>query len=791
MKEFFKKPWTLRKILTILGVLAIFGILMLLLLFLLIRFSVIGHIPTTEEIRKISNPISTDIYADNNKLIGKFYVENRGDLGSDDLNDYYKNALVATEDVRFYKHNGVDSKSLARVFFKTILLQKDHSGGGSTILQQIAKNVFPRQRFHFLSLPINKIREMIIANRLAKVYSKEELLLLYSHTVSFGERAFGLHTAARRFFSKNPKDLSLAEAATLVGMLKAPTYYSPRRHPDRAKNRRNLVLGQMLKAGYIDEAAYEKTKQEELVLKYKSLNESIGFARYFQQEVRKEFEAWTKDNPKEDGSLYDARRDGLRIYTTLDYNLQLAAEQYMEEHMKKLQKVFDRSWKTGNLFGTKKKYLIQQLKKTSDYRQLKKQGLSHKEIIADLTEKSKKKIWTWDGVKTDSISVQDSVAHYLKMLHNGILGIHPKNGHVKVWVGGNDYGKFQWDNVRSPRQVGSTFKPIVYYTALKRGAHPCDYYPNELRTYSSYKDWTPRNADGKYGGYMSATEALTHSVNTVSVQMLFRSGLPNVIQQAKEMGITSKLPEVPSIVLGTADISLYEMVNAYAYLANGGRKVTPTCIKKITDRDGNVLYEEERKDIPAVVDSTIIALNSMMSQVTAEGTGRRLYANYDVPFQVMGKTGTTQNQSDGWFISYTGDLVLGAWVGAHDRRIHFRNLGTGSGGRTALPLVANIWEFASDSGYRPSQDITRELAYCMDSISHEEYAMLGMPDDEHRFDKIHRHRDPLDVRIIDILFPDSDIVKNDRPRRDRKVDVKRRKRTDRRRRRTRSNKRSR
>lgn len=764
------------------------ALLFVLFLYLLVLTGIVGNVPSKSEILSIDNPESSNVYASNGKLIGKFFIENRGSLDTSGLTSYYKNALISTEDARFYKHNGVDKRSLARVLFKSILLQKDHSGGGSTIHQQLAKNLFPRHRFKMLSMPINKMREMIIARRLNRAYTKDEILLMYSNTVSFGERAFGLHTAAHRFFNKKPSELNLVESATLVGILKAPTYYSPRNHPERAKTRRNLVLAQMKKYEFLSEEEYQEALEAPLELNYQSLNSTIGLARYFQQLVREEFQMWASANPKEDGAVYDLDRDGLKIYTSLDFELQIAAEQFMKEHMEELQKTFDRSWKDGNVFGPKEAYLIGRLKQTGDYKKLAEQGLTEEEIFEKLNEKANRKIWTWEGYVTKDISVKDSVAHYVGMLHSGVLAADSKSGQIKVWVGGNDYGQFQWDNVQSPRQVGSTFKPVAYLAGLKKGIEPCDYFPNELRTYASFKDWTPRNADGEYGGFMPVQKALTNSVNTVSVQVLFQSGIDQVIQQAVDMGITSDLPKVPSLVLGTADISLYDMVKTYAYLANGGNSIELSTIDSIVDNSGNLVYKNEKIPLEnKEIDPIYLKLNTMLSKVVEEGTGQRLYSQFDVPFTVMGKTGTTQNQSDGWFMSYTSDIVIGAWVGAQDRRVHFRNLGTGSGGRTALPLVGAVWEHAASTGYEPSQDITTELEFCLDSISEEEFAMLGEIGDSTRFAQILEYRNPTTItgtiaeKIRELRNRDNDRVQrrknssrrsrsSQKRRRDRKID---------------------
>ncbi len=733
--------------------LLLLGFLSILMLFLSVKWSIVTKLPSDQEIQSINNPLTTEIYSREGKLYGKFYDENRGDLDTSDLTTEFKQALLATEDIRFYNHSGIDYRALARVAVKSIILRKRSAGGGSTLTQQLAKNLYPRKHFRILSLPLNKFREISIAQKLEKNYTKDEILLLYANTISFGERAFGLYTASNRFFGKAPAELSLEEAATLVGILKAPTYYSPKRNPERCKQRRNTVLKQMHKYEFITDEARKKAENSELTLNYKPLTESTGLARYFQQKIKEEFDTWAANNPKESGDIYHIKRDGLRIYTTLDYDLQIAAEHNMQSHMKNLQSIFDRSWKSGNKYGPGDRYFKNEIssgqlgKRFNDMTDAEKEEVLSREADMDL--------WTWNEEENKIVSVEDSIRHYMSLLHTGVLGVNPKTGEILSYIGGIDYGAFQYDNITSKRQVGSTFKPIVYLKALQRNLTPCDYFANEKRTYSDYKDWTPENSDGKYGGYLSVKEAMTRSVNTVSVQMMFHAGLVEVVDFAKQLGIQSKLPEVPSLVLGTADISLWEMVTAYSAIINGGTKPDLFGITKITDSKGNVLFEKKIEVIAKKeIDPSYSMIREIMNNVTAQGTGARLYS-YDIPFEVAGKTGTTQNQTDGWFIGATEDYVIGAWVGAQNRGIHFRNLGTGSGGRTALPLVGRMFEYVAATGYTPqSYSIDSLIVSCPDSIGQEEYAYLAEhPGD---FDGIYAKRNDENLDIFDILFGGED-----------------------------------
>ena len=703
-------------------------ILLVLLLFLLVRLQIVTDLPSTSDIKSIENPEASELYASDNLLIAKYFIENRTNLEFEDLNPFFVDALIATEDVRFRNHGGVDFRSLMRVLFKSILLRDRASGGGSTLTQQVVKNVFPRERFRMFSSVFNKFREMIIARKMEKVYTKDEILLLYTNTVSFGERAFGLETAAKRFFNKSSSELLLEEAATLVGILKAPSYYSPRRNPDRAKQRRNVVLSQMSKYDLLATNIKDQLSELPLNVDYQKSVQKNEFARYFKNQVRKEFAELSENISKADGSKYDIYKDGLKVYTTLDLDLQLAAEKNMQKHMSQLQNQFDKSWEGGKKFGKDTRIIDEHLKRHPLYKSLKKENKSSEDILTEFTTPEERDYWTWKGYETRRGTRIDSIKHYLGLLHTGVLAVEPKTGFVKVWVGGNDFSRFQYDRITEPRQVGSTFKPIVYLTALENGGDACTSYPNELRTYSSYKDWTPKNSSGEYGGELTMVQALINSVNTVSVQVLFEAGIPAIVKQAKKMGIHNDLAEVPSMVLGTSDISLMEMVQVYACLANEGLKPKLKSIVKIETRDGEVIYEADlTEEQERVADSeNVAALNSILHQVNVSGTGRRMYNVYDINQAISGKTGTTQNQSDGWYIGYTPDLVIGSWVGTEDRRIHFRSLSMGAGSNTALPLVGSLFEYADYRKMLGVNDYAElgDLQACLDGTQGEEETLL-------------------------------------------------------------------
>ena len=703
-------------------------ILIVLLLFLLVRLQVVTDLPSKSDLRSIENPEASELYSSDESLIAKYFIENRTNLEMEDLNPFFVDALIATEDVRFRNHSGVDFRSLMRVMVKSILLRDRSSGGGSTLTQQVVKNVYPREKFRMFSSVFNKFREMIIARKMEKIYSKDEILLLYTNTVSFGERAFGLETASKRFFNKPSDELLLEEAATLVGMLKAPSYYSPRRYPERAKMRRNVVLSQMSKYDLLATNVKDQLSGLPLKVDYQKSVQKNEFARYFKNQVRKEFAELSESMSKEDGSKYDIYKDGLKVYTSLDLDLQLAAEKNMQKHMHQLQHQFDKSWEGGKKFGNDTKIIDENLKRHPLYKSLKAEGKSSKEILTEFTTPEERDYWTWKGYETRRGTRIDSIKHYLGLLHTGVLAVEPKTGFVKVWVGGNDYSRFQYDRITEPRQVGSTFKPIVYLTALENGGDPCNAYPNELRTYSDYKDWTPKNSSGEYGGELTMVQALINSVNTVSVQVLFEAGIPAIVKQAKKMGIRNKLAEVPSMVLGTSDISLQEMVQVYSCLANSGLKPNLKSIVRIETRDGELLFEAdglERQDRVAETEN-VNALNRMLHQVNISGTGRRMYNVYDINHPISGKTGTTQNQSDGWYIGYTPDLVIGAWVGTEDRRLHFRSLSMGAGSNTALPLVGSLFEYAEYRNMLNNNDYAEmgELQACLEGAQSDEEILL-------------------------------------------------------------------
>lgn len=681
--------WILQNKLKAFSLTVLFGVFGVFIFLLSIYYGYWGQLPTEKDLQKITNPETTTIYSGNNKIIGYFYTENRSNIDSSQINDNIKKALFATEDIRFMEHKGIDYRSLGRVLFKTILLQKRSSGGGSTITQQLAKNVFGRKKQHFLSTPINKIREMMIAKRIEAVYSKDQILLLYLNTVSFGERIYGLGKASKRFFNKNPEDLSLDESATLIGILKATTYYNPKNNPNNSLRRRNVVLNQMVKYDYLDTAEYLIMKEVPTKLKYTLPKAESTYAAFFKDYLRKEFDQWAIENPKSDGVLWNIDEDGLTIYTTIHSSIQTSAENAVNTHLPRLQDSFAKNWDAVNGKETFLQKLIDGHKLSKS---LSKKGISQDSINQYFNLKGNRKIWNGTEIVEGQYSLLDSMVYEQTTLQAGMTAIHTETGKIMAYVGGKNYGYSQYDQLNIPKQPGSLFKPIVYLAGLESGLAPCDYFDNELRTYSSYNDWTPKNANGEYGGSYSLYGALANSVNTVSVQVIFKAGIEKVVQLAKRMGITSELKPVPSLVLGTSEVKPIEMVMSYATIANNGTPITPYSIQKILDQEGNLLYERKTSQTTSRVASpeNLDKLQRMMTHTNTEGTGSRIQA-YQIPYNLIGKTGTTQNNADGWYIAASPEIVCGAWVGTMSPAVNFKYTSLGSGSNTALPMVARVF----------------------------------------------------------------------------------------------------
>ncbi len=667
--------------------------LFVVLFFFLVFFGVLGPVPSKQQLIQINNPVASEVYSIDGKVLGRYYVENRSNAKYNEISQNVFNALIATEDARFYSHRGVDEMALLRVLVKSILLQNKRSGGGSTLSQQIAKNLYPRVKYGPLTMPVNKLRESIIAYRLERIYSKEEVLTLYLNTVSFAENIFGIEVAAERFFSKTPMNLDVHEAAVIVGMLKANNYYNPRTHPERALKRRNLVISQMEKYDYLTAAQAAEFKLKPLDVKYRVITYNQGPAPYFLEKLKPQLLEWCENHTNEDDDPYNLYTDGLKITTTVDYNLQRYATQSVNEYMKNLQKVFDNDRGVKNVFEKYPEIIESAIRQSPTYNSSSESGKSYDEVLETYNKQISTTLFKWEGLDHTTISRLDSLKHYLKLLNTGFIAIEPSTGAIKAWIGGIDYRFFQYDHVTAPRQTGSTFKPFVFLAALEEGLDPEKYYTNKQKVYSDYQDWSPRNSHDHYGGYYSMQGALAKSINTVSVEVMMETGISNVIEVAEELGISADLPRFPSLALGVASISLQEMVEAYATIANGGVPVKTNYLLKIEDRNGNELetFEFIQETEPVVSPENCDVLVHMLKSVVDEGTGRGIRSVYKIKGDFAGKTGTTQNHADGWFIGMTPDLVVGCWVGADDPRVHFQSETYGQGAYMALPVVGKFF----------------------------------------------------------------------------------------------------
>lgn len=695
------------------------GISMLVLLWA-VYFSVSLTVPSAKELKGIETQVASDIYSADSILLGRYFKQYRTVVHYEDLPTHIGQALVATEDARFFQHSGVDYVAWGRVLFRTILKGDKTGGGGSTISQQLAKNLLPRRDFKFFSLVINKLREVAIARRLERAYTKEGILGLYLNTVPFSQNVFGIDVAARRFFNKSATQLRPEESALLIGTLKATSSYDPVKAPKRAVERRNVVLTQMQKSGYISQKRADSLQALPLQLSYNPIMRNEGVAPYFREFVRQEVERLLKDKRKPNGEAYDLDTDGLKVYTTLHTDMQRIAEEAVEEHMSAMQKTFDQHWKGMTAPWTDMQTIQLGVRNSLRYKQLKLQGKSDQEIDAIFNTKVKMTVFSWEGPKEVEMSPLDSVRYHLGMLQVGFLAIEPHTGYIRAWVGGINHEYFQFDHVKARRQSGSVFKPVVYMAAMRDSIQPCEQIRNQLLVYHEYAkgdwaikdwrrddpephfapdgkdmdDWIPQNSDGIYGGSYSMEGALTNSVNTVSVSLIMRLGVQKVMQMAKNLGITGTIPAEPSIALGSAEVSLLEMIQPFTVFASEGRHVPPVFITRIENYKGEVLADfTKQTPRQAISPEEAAVMTKMLQSVAIYGTASRIrwkYGHHDIP--LAGKTGTSQNHADGWFIGYTPKIVAGVWVGGDSPLVRFRNFENGQGAASALP----VWAYFMD-----------------------------------------------------------------------------------------------
>lgn len=683
-----------------------------------------GRLPGKSELSHFKYQEASEVFTEDSVLIGKYYIYDRQPIPYDDMPEYLIQALVSIEDERFYEHSGIDYQSLFRVAIKTLLLQDASAGGGSTISQQLAKNMYPRKKPGSFQLAVSKIKEMITAGRLEKLYTKEEILENYLNTVSFGDNTFGIESASLKFFNKPTASLRIEEGATLIGMLKATYGYNPRVFPENSINRRNLVLQAMEKNEFLNETETDSLIQIPLTLDYREYDYNQGLAPYFREEVRKQLLSWSRKQ-QEEGKDYNIYTSGLKIYTTLNYRMQLLAETAMKEHMASLQKQFEEAYGSNAPWIKNTALIRKTVYQSAPYKKLIAEGQSEKQAWDSLAKPKRMQLTDWNGNQEVQASVIDSIKHYMKYLNVGSLSIDPASGAVKTWIGGIDFRHYKYDHVsQSKRQVGSTFKPIVYTAALESGIAPCQYFSAQEVAYENLEGWSPGNSDDKDEVYLnySMQEALSKSVNTVAVKVLEETGIPKVLRQAQKMGIRSPLPEQPSLALGTGAIGIDELAGAYASYVNSGKPVTPFLITAITDRKDSLLerFAPRVAESPAYSEENRAIMLEFMKATVNGGTAARLRSRYGLKNAIAGKTGTTQNNKDAWFVGITPRLVHVSWVGLEHHEIGFPSTSLGQGANAALPLFAlymqklnkeNNFDPITKASFTPtSQDILDKLA---------------------------------------------------------------------------------
>ncbi len=688
-------------------------ILLILFSFLLASWGAFGSLPDETSLENPEKNLATEIISSDGKTIGKFYKENRTPIQYDSLPDHLINALIATEDVRFYDHSGIDGKGTLRA-----VAFLGSRGGASTITQQLAKLFFTEQvsRNKF-QRGLQKIKEWIIATRLERRYTKEEIITMYFNEYDFVNQAVGIESAAHIYFDKSPSKLTTDESAMLVGMFKNASLYNPLRNPVGVTNRRNVVLSQMEKYGFISRPVMDSLQALPLNINFTPQGHDEGIATYFREYARHFMEDWIKSNPKPDGSRYNIYEDGLKVFVSIDSKMQEYAEEAVDTHMARLQKVFDEQNKNNKTAPFRhitteetEKIMASAMRRSDRWREMKGKGKDEEEIIASFHKEIPMRVFSWKGDIDTIMTPLDSIRYHKSFLQASMMSMTPQTGEVKAWVGGIDYKRYKYDMVeKGRRQIGSTFKPFVYATAIDQmHMSPCDTLPNTLYTIPAgrhhlLQPWTPKNSGETYGGMVTLKHALANSINTITARLIDRVGPEPVIDLITKMGVDTKnIPPAPSIALGTADISVYEMVGAYSTFANQGVYVEPILIQRIEDKNGTVLFQNVPKTKDVISEETAYVTVSLLEGVTQSGTGTRLRGNwavnspvykkvmtgypYDFKNPIAGKTGTTQNNSDGWFMGMVPNLVTGVWVGGEDRATHFGSITYGQGATMALPI---------------------------------------------------------------------------------------------------------
>jgi penicillin-binding protein 1A len=684
------------------------GLIAFNLIIIAINLGLLGYMPSMKELENPQSALASDVYAADGTLIGRFYIQDRSNSKYSEISQNVFNALLATEDVRFYDHSGIDPVGTAAIPWYVITGKKR---GSSTITQQLAKNLFPRENQNIFTLPFIKLKEWIMAVKLERNLTKNEIITLYLNTVPFGDNVYGIRNASLTFFNKNPDKVTIDEAAVLVGMLKGNTLYNPRRNPERAKERRNVVLGQMAEYKFIPESEARALMEKPIKLDYHKLDYHEGMAPYFRQVVEQEVKKICKEMEKPDGSNYNIYKDGLKIYTTLDVTMQRYAEQAVEEHISSIQKLFagQRSYRDGSVWKKFEKYLMQSIKESERYRNLKEEGMKHDEIMKELSKPVKMKVFAWNKTrsKDTTMSPIDSIKYMKLFLQAGFMAMDPYTGDVKAWVGGINHNYFQFDhvNANTKRQVGSTIKPLLYCLAVDNGFSPCgtvSTMPQSFPTKANY------DAGGSEYGSLPMNAALAKSVNNAALYIIKQVGIDAFVDFLRKCGIKGTIDKVPSVALGVSDISLYEMLGAYSMFPNGGINVQPHFITKIEDKKGVLLqsYAPVQKEL--IGSNTAFKMVKMMRGVVDHGTAVRLRYRYGFKADIAGKTGTTNNQADAWFIGYTPQILAGAWVGCDDRYLRFGSEQLGQGAAAALPIWA---EFMKRVWNDKSLDIRQDVKF--------------------------------------------------------------------------------
>ncbi|OBQ55000.1 transglycosylase domain-containing protein [Tamlana sp. s12] len=731
-------------------ILFVAGLLSVVFLFLLASWGAFGEMPDHTVLENPKTNLATEIISSDGKTLGKFYFnDNRTPVSYDELPQHLVNALIATEDARFHEHSGVDARGTLRAVIKP------GSGGASTISQQLAKQLFHGEGSkNIIERVLQKIKEWIIAIRLERQYTKEEIIAQYFNIYDFGNNADGIRSASRIYFNKEPKELDVKESAMLVGMFKNSSLYNPRpeRNPIGVKNRRNVVLSQMYKYDFISEKEKDSLQKTELDLRYSPESHREGIATYFRGYLDGFMKDWIKNNPKPDGTKWNLYNDGLKIYTTIDSRMQTYAEDAVQQHMPRLQaEFFHQNTPERNptapfldLTPEEEQALMRRSMRQSERWRHMKYDLkkSNKEIEESFKKPIKMTVFKWVDGKPSEVDTlmkpMDSMRYYKSFLRTGMMSMDPKTGHVKAWVGGMNYRHFQYDMVKQGRrQTGSTFKPFVYATAIDQlHFSPCDEFPDtpfciEAGKFGNPEEWCPKNSGNEYGGKRTLKDALANSVNTVTARLIDKVGPQTVVDLVKKLGVEADIPAVPSIALGTTDISVYDMVGAYSTFANQGVYTKPVMVLNIEDKNGTVLYQFKPETRDVLNAETAYVTVKLMEGVTQSGSGGRLRGKgrdsyradyreivtgypYEFTNPIAGKTGTTQNQSDGWFMGMVPNLVTGVWVGAEDRAAHFKTITYGQGAAMALP----IWGIYMKSCYADKElDVSKEDFVAPDNLS--------------------------------------------------------------------------